>query len=140
MGQLVLSGTLQGGPPNGTDIGPGPRMSLNVPLAFKGGSWGKSYNAATGILQRSVSTGVYLQLAGVSSSASDPVTKGDTLYLLTNGPVSFRLTTDDGSGGNVVAVVPVDGFAMWEFPGNKFLKLLEVLGSASIEYFVSGQQ
>jgi hypothetical protein len=99
----------------------------------------KGYNAATGILQQQIATaaGVYVTLATVGTGGV--VTKADTLCLKTNGPVLLRLTTDDGLGGSVVAILPIDGMATLEFNSNRYLKLAEISGSALIEYFASGQ-
>lgn len=136
MGQITLSGAFIGGPPAGGETFPG--TTFSAPLALRTNP--KGFGAATGVLQRQVSTavGVYATLSGVG--ATDTVTKGNTLYLKSNGNLLLRLTTDDGLGGSVVAVNPVSGFVFVEFDETKYLKLLEVSGNALIEYFVCGLQ
>ena len=136
MGQITLSGALLGGPPAGGESFPS--STFSAPLALRSNP--KGYNAATGVLQRQVTTavGVYSALSGVG--ATDTVTKGNTLYLRSNASLLVRLTTDDGIGGSVVAVLPVSGLCILEFDDSKYLKLIEVSGSALIEYLVSGLQ
>ena len=136
MGQITLSGALLGGPPAGGETFPG--TTFSAPLALR--TTPKGFNSATGVLQRQVSTavGVYVTLGGVG--AADCVTKGNTLYFKTNATVLLRLTTDDGIGGSVVAVLPVNGFCLLQFDDSKYLKLVEASGSALIEYLVSGLQ
>ena len=135
MGQLRIDGQLQAGPlVLGQD-----RSTMTTALALKGGIAAKPYAKATGIIENTVATGgVYQALPGVG--ADPAITKANTLYFFSDSPVLLRLTTDDGAGGSVVAVVPVDGLFVSEFQDSKFLKLVEVNGSGGIEYFVSGNQ
>ncbi len=79
---------------------------------------------------------VYVALDGIGTGES--VTQANTLYVRAPTPLNLRLTTDDGAGGSVVAIVPISGVWVMEFPSNKFLKLLEVLGVGPIEYYASG--
>lgn len=135
MGQIDLQGALIGGPPSGGDTFPA--STFSVPLRMR--TTPKGFGVATGVLTRLVaSPAAFVALSGVGSG--DTVTQADVLYFKPSGPVDLRLTTDDGVGGNVVAVVPIDGITMIEFPTSKFLKLLEVQGSATVEYFASGQR
>lgn len=137
MGLIQVSGSIVAGPPNGTAPCQD-RSVLNVALALKGGAGSKSFQVATGILQLTLATNsAYQTLPGVG--AAPAVTHGDTLYFFTSTPILIRLTTDDGSGGSVVSVLPLDGLFIHEFQTAKFLKLLEANGSGAIEYFVSGQ-
>tara|TARA_Y100000034_G_C6819181_1_gene368767 strand:+ start:274 stop:462 length:189 start_codon:yes stop_codon:yes gene_type:complete len=62
------------------------------------------------------------------------------LYFKSDAPLTLRLTTDDGAGGDVVAVVPIHGLAIMEFNSTNFLKTLEAQGTAKVEYFLSGNQ
>jgi hypothetical protein len=136
MGQLTLSGQLQGGAPNGSDLNQG-RMLDVIVLALRGGNTAKPFNAATGTIQRPVnSPSSFITLSGIGTG--DTVTHADTLYFFAYSQVTLRLTTDDGAGGDVVAVLPCDGLYVMEFPSAKFLKLLEIEGSANVEYFASG--
>jgi len=123
------------GPPSAGETFPGTVAS--VPLRLRTDP--KGFNSATGVLQRQIQTnpGVYVTLGEVGASGSVP--KANTFYIKSGGPLTLRITTDDGVGGSVVAVVPIDGFNFFEFDTTKFLKLAEVSGSALIEYFASGQ-
>lgn len=134
-GQVTLSGQLQIGP---KCCGPDDRSNSFINLMLNGGCCAKSYNVATGILQLDInSTGAYIALPGVG--AAPGVTHGDTIYFFTKTALLLRLTTDDGAGGSVLSVLPVNGLLILEFNATRFLKLVEVQGAASIEYFVSGQ-
>jgi hypothetical protein len=133
MGQLLLSGSLLAGPSQGSSESTFPSAQVNIPLALK--ETPLTYDAATGCIARAVASP-----ASFVTLTTDAVPEGRVLYLRTDADVSLRITSDDGSGGDVVeAVVPVSGLYVREFPETKFLKLLEVRGTAAIEYFVSGQ-
>ena len=135
MGQVRLDGTLQAGPPNG--VAPTQdRSILTTALALKGGAGSKPFQVATGILELNIINSSYQALPGVG--AAPAVTHADTLYFFSNSPILLQLTTDDGAGGNVLSVLPVDGLLILEFNASRFLKLVEVLGQAQIEYFASG--
>lgn len=133
MGQLKLSGTLNAGPPTVT-ASTFPAATLSAPIATKEDP--KGYQRATGILRRTENFAVFTDLA----EPGNVVTKATFLYFKSDGSIDLRLTTDDGAGGNVVSVAPVEGIFIQEFPSAKFLKLLEMLGNATIEYFLSGNQ
>lgn len=112
-----------------------PAANFNVPLRLREGS--KGFNVATGVLTRKLaSPGAFLVLGEVG--ALGVVTKGTLLYVKTDNNVDIQITTDDGSGGSVVGIIPIYGFTVIEFSSTRFLKLLEAKGTAAIEYFVSG--
>jgi hypothetical protein len=133
LGQVRVDGQITAGPQTiGID-----RTTLSTALALKGGSTAKSYAVATGILELSLNTpSAYQTLPGVG--AAPGVTHADTLYFFSDAPVLLRLTTDDGAGGSVLSVLPVDGLVVLEFQAAKFLKLVEAEGTSPIEYFASG--
>ena len=136
MGQLRLSGSLDAGPPTSTSES-FPASSFSVPLRFRENT--KGFSPATGVLTRRLaSPGAFVPLQGVG--ATDTVTKGTFLYLKSDGLIELRLTTDDGVGGSVVAVLPPSGFFMIELDSTKFLKLLEARGTAVLEYFICGNE
>jgi len=139
MGQLSLSGSLIAGPPcSGTDQFPSSVTTLALALQYTP----KGFGVATGILQRNiaVSNESWVTLSGVG--ATDTVTKCDTIYIRSNGPLTMELTTDDGTGTNtnVVSLIPLNGLALLEFNENKWLKLVRLSGTATIEYFACGLQ
>lgn len=135
MGQVKVDGTMSAGPASGG--GSFPASSFDVPLALRASP--KLFVAATGVLSRSIdSPTAFVELSEVGAAGS--VSRADVLYLRASGPVDLRLTTDDGVGGDVVAVVPVDGLVVLEFPVTKSAKKVEVKGTATLEVFASGQQ
>lgn len=108
-----------------------------MPLRFRENT--KGFSVATGVLTRKLnSVGSFVALQGVG--ATDTVTKGTFLYFKSDALIELRLTTDDGVGGSVVAIIPPSGFVMLELDATKFLKLLEARGVASLEYFVCGNE
>lgn len=134
MGQINLQGSLNGGPAAASsDAFPG--STLNIPISLR--SSPKGFNAATGVLQRQVAASSYLTLHEVGSDGS--VTKANTFYIKSNGPILLRCTFDDGSGGNIIAVEPINGIIIKEVDDTKFLKRVEVQGNSLIEYFACGQ-
>lgn len=133
MTQLKLSGSLQAGPPTVTD-GSFPATTVNAPISTKENP--KTYQAATGVLRRTLNYVAFTDLGTVGAGAE--VEQGTFLYFRSDAAVELRLTTDDGGGGNEVAILPVDGLCILEFDSTQFLKLLEMNGSATIEYFISG--
>jgi hypothetical protein len=134
---VKVDGSVDGGPPSVADTG-GETATFSARLGLSNGSAGKSFVAATGVLKRQLSSPVsFIELDGVGTAKT--VTKGTFLYVKTvGGGVDLRLTSDDGSGGDVVAVIPVNGPLVLELPDSKFLKLLEAKGSVGIEYLVTG--
>lgn len=135
MGQIDLSGSLTAGPPSAGSGFPSASEVIGLQLL----SSPKSSGVATGALVRTIAVAdpTWLALSGVG--ATDTVTKCDTLVVRCTSSLLFRLTTDDGAGGDVVSIVPIQGLLLLEFPADKFLKLLEVQGTGQLQYFVSGQ-
>ncbi len=135
MGVVNVSGSLLAGPTCAG--GAFPSASLSEQLGLLNNP--KPYQAATGILNRRVaSPNAYVALPAIG--AGGDVTRGDTLYAKSDGPLLLELTQDDGSGsGTVVAVVPFQGlFGPIEFPSTQPLLGLRVKGNANLVYFVSG--
>lgn len=137
MGRAILTGNLTAGPTAVTE-GVFPSMRADVQLAFIDGSQGKSAERMTGVLSRQInSPSAYVPLQGVGPT--DTVTQGNTLYLKSNAPVNIRITQDDGSGGtDVTEMLGVHGLVVREFSTIYPLELVEIQGSATIEYFFSG--
>lgn len=135
MGQLKVEGALIAGPTSATDVFPA--GVLTHPLSTA--QTPKGFQVGTGVLTRLLnSPAVFLAFPELGGNAA--VTKANFLYMRSSAPMTLRLTTDDGSGGSVVAVEPMQGLLIHEYPDNKFLKLLEVMGSGPLEYAIFGQQ
>jgi hypothetical protein len=84
------------------------------------------------------SPSAFQQLSGLGAGWT--VTKADTLYLRSDAPVILRLTQANPSGPPTVQTVAIQGLFISEFPQVNALILIEVQGSAGIEYVISGQQ
>ncbi len=135
MGQLSLEGSLSGGPQTVSDGG-FPASVFQVSLGFADGLT-KQFGVASGVLTRQMnSSGAFVALSGVG--ASDAVTNGTALYFKCNADMSLEITTDDGVGGSVVAVLPMRGVLVLEVTDLKFIKLLRCKGVGPIEYLVAG--
>lgn len=135
MGQLKVEGALVAGPPQATDVFPA--GVLTHPLSTAQNP--KGFQVATGVLTRNLnSAAAFLAFAELGANAA--VTRGTFLYMRSDAVIDVRITTDDGAGGDVVSVIPLQGLLILEFPGSKYLKLLEVQGSGKLEYFISGDQ
>lgn len=135
MGQLNLNGQILAGPPQSGGNG-FPAASFNVPLQTL--QTPKGFQVGTGVLTQIVnSPSAFVPLNGVATDAA--VTQGDFLYLKVNAAVILRITTDDGAGGTNIVEVPVHGVIIMEFPTLNALEVLEVQGTGTVEYLVTGQ-
>lgn len=132
MAHVVLSGTIVAGPATAGDSVL-PKGVATIDLATS-----PDPKSAAVYLKgnRAFASGAFADTGWVGTGKD--VVSGNLLFIKADGEMSFRLTTDDGLGGNVVSVVPVDGSLLVEFPSTKFLKLVEALGTANVEYIVSG--
>ncbi len=75
-------------------------------------------------------------LDGIGSG--EAVTQATFLYVRTSTSMVLRFTT--AGSPDVVAAVPIDGMCAFEFPVGSYLKMVEVQGSGTLEYFASGNQ
>lgn len=130
MGQIVLSGNLQGGPPAGGDTFP----SAEFRTALKLSSSPKGFQQATGILTRLFTDPA--TFVAIGSIPAD-VPRVNFLYIRCDGNFQLRLTQDDGSGGDVVYTMQCRGLFLSEFPDANFVKLVEIAASGKIEYLAS---
>lgn len=136
MAIVRLDGTLIAGPPTCAGLGVFPSISIQDQITLLQNP--KPASVATGILQQPItSPGAFVALVGIS--ATGPVTAADTLYFKCDGQVQLELTNDDGTGvGTTVAVIPVQGLLVLEFPAPNRLKGLRIKGTSRIVYFGSG--
>ena len=138
MGQIVISGTYQGGP---VQVGAGfPQAVYTTPLQTSVSP--KPFSSGSGVMQRRVAVASpgYVVLQGVGPG--DAVERGDLLYLRCDAQLYLRLSNQDPLnplGPPIVVVVPVSGLVILEFPASSPLVLLEAQGSATVEYAITGQ-
>lgn len=134
MGSLNLTGTLSLGDCGGISSC-GDASDTSIDLGFAGCS-SRSFGPSVHVKKRTVtSPSAFVTLGEVGASAT--VTQGDFLFLRANAAVEVRLTTDDGAGGTTTTTSKTD-YLLLTFPAPNYLELLEVKGSAQIEYVVSG--
>ncbi len=135
MPTLELTGTISFGPDCATGAFPNGMSSIEFGTNC---GCGKSYSVGTGITTRRINTsiGVFVALGGVGSG--EAVTQARFLYLRSDNKINIRLTTKSDTGPDVVAVEPLQGLKIQEFPSDRYLLLLEVEGNATIEYLACG--
>ena len=132
MGQISVSGSLTGNPNQG---GTFPSATFAATLGLLNGD--KLFNAATGVLQRTVnSAAAFVPLSAIGASAD--VESADFLYIRSDSSFSVRITQGDGAGGTTIQTVQVQGLFILEAPTNKLITLVEVQGTGTIEYLASG--
>ncbi len=131
---VTFQGTLQAGPPK-SSAGAFPTSIVNAAFTLKPSVKPAPVNVSQ---KRNLSSPSSYTSLDVGSS--EAVTKANFLYVRTEAPFLFRITTDDGVGGSVVSVMPIDGIFAMEAPPDKFIKLLEAQGTGVVEYFASGNQ
>lgn len=135
MSSVTISGSIS----LSEDCGCDSASDLSVELASACGAIPAPVH--TGLCKRTVAVTSPTWLALGEVGATRTVTHGQFLFLKTNAAISIRCTVDDGSGGDRLFIVDVDNAAPFTlaFPPAKYLKLLEVQGSATIQFLVSGQ-
>lgn len=130
---VVMSGSIIAGPQGSGDCG-FPSGILNI--VFSSFPAQKSAGAKTSNSKTLNSPSAYVALDGLGSA--ETVTQGNFLYLRTTSPLNIRLTTKADSGPDVVAIIPLQGVMIIEFPTPNYLLLLEAKGVGLVEYFASG--
>jgi hypothetical protein len=131
---VTCDGTLKAGPPKASTSG-FPTGVVNTSFSLRPAQ--KLASVSTQAVRNlATGAGVYATLHGIGTG--EDVTQGTFLYVRTDSDFLIRITTDDGSGGSVVAVLPVSGLLIFEAQPGKFIKLLEASGSGVVEYYASG--
>ncbi len=136
MGEVVqVSGQLVAGPSSAGEGG-FPAGVTNLPFTLYPAE--RPYGVATGGMKRIIATsaGVYVTLDGVPGT----VTKATFIYLRTIAPMLLRITRVQPAAADVVFVLPVSGLYVQEFDPTRYVTLLELSGSGTVEYFVSGAE
>lgn len=131
MGHVALSGVVVVGP----DLKAGTFPSAETTVALVSKTTDYVVSSPAGLIAVA-SPSAYVPLPGIGTTG--PVTKGSFLYVKSNAPISLRLTNVSGST-TVTSVTPLDGMLIQEFPTGSELVLLEVEGTATVEYLVAGQ-
>ena len=83
------------------------------------------------------STGAFVALPGIGSGEN--VTNGEFLYLKCDSSLRVRITQLDPGVGTVVGERYVQGILILETSSDKAITLVEVKGSATVEYICTGQ-
>jgi hypothetical protein len=129
VGAINLAGALIVGPDTSNTGFPGNETS--IPLIASNNDYAVS---DTGLMNVA-SDDDYIPVPGVSEDG--PVTNARLLYVRTNGALLIRITTP--TAADTPQVLPVNGLLLMEFPEADPLQLLEVKGTARLEYLVAGQ-
>jgi hypothetical protein len=133
----LVNAQLQAGPPTVGDGSVFPSGQTNIPLDLNPTPQ-KPYAVSTGRQLANVSSPNSLQtLPGIGTGST--VTQGHTLYMRTNGSFLVALTMN-GIAGGAVQEFQLAGLVVLEFDQNKYLTLLQVQGTGTIEYLVVGNQ
>jgi len=136
--QVTTSGAQVVGGPQASGGGSFPTGVKTIQLPFNPDPLG--YSVETGDVLQLQSPSAFVTVPGVGA-APGPVTQGLALLLSVNVPIKVRMTmADPGGGSDIVSIVPLNGPMLIQFPPNGYLKLLELEGSATVEYHVWGIQ
>lgn len=129
MGTINLNGNLVAGPA-GASAFPGGAGSYSLATSPDP----KPFSVTAQGVKQLNSPSAYQTLPGVG--AGSDVTGADFVYIKANAPVLVRLTQ---AGLGSPAIVQVQGMLIMEFPANALCTLIEVEGSATVEYLATGQ-
>jgi hypothetical protein len=126
MGAVSLDGSLTVGPTVPNQV-PGGTVSFPVGTTPNP----KTYTVSDTGSKKVVSPGSAVAFGSVGTTGA--VTAGSFLYLKTTAAVSISL-----SFGGTTVILPLNGTLVMEFPTASPLTGLSVQGTATVEYFVSG--
>ena len=135
--QAQLSATLTTGPGSSSD-NPFPSGVTSINFGLMPAA--KGYTVATGAVVAVASPSSFASVDAIG--ACGQVTQALTLLLRSpTAQVQVQLTCANPAGGSpIVAVVPLNGTMLLEFPANGYLQALAIMGSATIEYWAAGNQ
>jgi hypothetical protein len=126
VGAVSLDGSLTVGPTVPNQV-PGGTVSFPVSTTPNP----KTFAVSDSGVKKVASPGAAVSFG--SLGASGAVTAGSFLYVKTTAAVSLSLTF-----GGTTVVLPLNGTLVMEFPTTSALTGLSVQGTATVEYFVSG--
>lgn len=133
-GVTELTGSITSGPQSVVDT-TFPSMQDTVQLRLTPSP--KQWQCCTGAMSRNVaSPSSYVTLDGIGSAAT--VTHADFLYLRCNATLRLKMTQVDGIT-TLVSEQDVSGLIVVEKPSGGCITLLEVKGTATLEYLAAGQ-
>ena len=132
MNVVTISGTLIAGPPAASDSA----FPSGVPnILFGTQPPQKQAPGQTQNVRQVNSPLAFVPLDGVG--AGETLTEGNTFYARVQSPMKLRFTFKE-TPVDVVSVVYVKGVCLMEIDEQHPIKLVEVMGIGTIEYFVSG--
>lgn len=133
-GQLTLQGSLLSQSAQALDGSVLPASVITDQIATSQTPLG--YQAEVYQLRNVVSPAAFVALSGLG--ATDNLTRGKFLYVRANADVQYRLTFVDPLGGSdIVSIIP-GKLLVLEAHAVGLVKLIEVKGTAALEYFVCG--
>lgn len=133
MGQVIaVTGSIVAGPLGSQDTG-FPNGVQNIALRVPSISAPVSFYS-----QKLVTAAAFAELDGIGTGKA--VTKALFLYLATNGPCQLRITYQADSGPDIVSVEPLNGTLLKQLPAGNYIKLVEILGTVTVEYFAAGNE
>lgn len=127
---------ISGGLTSGAGCGCADGAMLDFPFDFPGSCTGRPYQTITSGGRTLVSAVTWVTLPNIGTGGD--VARADLFALKCEGTIELELTTDDGVGGTVVSVVPVQGIYFSTFFAPKLLIGVRVRGNSTIKYMASG--
>lgn len=136
-GTVELDATISAGPPavsektfprNTTTISPRLRSCPKAALVQTGDKVAEMTNSSA-----------FVALPGVGSASE--VSQASFLYIATMVPMILRITSKErGGGSDLVAVLPIGGPLILEVDVLDYIKLVEVKGVGTVNWYASGSQ
>lgn len=134
--QVQISGTLIAGP---TEVSESTFPSGETSIPFVGTPNPRSYNVDTGKdVARVNSPSSFATLSGIGENATVP--QANFLYLRCDVQVQVRVTQLVPSSTPTTATISVKGLLILEPPPGSEITLVEIQGSATVEYYACGVQ
>jgi hypothetical protein len=127
MGTLKVSGNIEGSN-SGSGVGYS-RFDTDL-------NYASAFAAGTGLVERTyASPNAFVSLGAIGTGAE--VESADFLFVKTTDAFTLEITYDDGVGGNVVVVQPMNRVLMITTPETRRIKLVRVKGTGTLTYFAS---
>lgn len=130
-GQVALDGTLSAKPTTANAV---PGATIQMPLAFTPAN--KPFTPTSGA--QAISIEVAAGFVDLFDANASPVKNGNLLVLRSTARVDLRITQKASSGTTVKTLEGVKGLAVLELEDDRSLQMVEASGTATIEWWVSG--